>query len=312
MGLENWTYNTEGVTEEEDWTEELGDKTYAELVPTGHATFGAGVGGAQRVFLVDFDQTGKFLDDLLGWGQWNGFKIKRVLPDLHPLYRNFYAAKADCRPYGVMSTNETLYAEPIYSAPFMRIEVEYSPVDYDVLDDEETGTEQDRFVSYQYGYQVQLLTLTGGMKFESGAPINQQPAIRSQVQQFQMIWHQVPSTLAEPFKVPTEAKILDLQGKINSAPFQGYDPGTVMFLGCDPKINRPALGDEFGFGSLYTWDLVYSFQVKDEGPSTLYVGDEIGWQYVFDVKNNRWDRLRSIIGGNLPYETGNLNNLFVP
>lgn len=311
MALDKWRYDTNPV-EDTGWTEDgIGDYAYRELIHTGKAKFGMNQAGGQRIFLVDFNNAGKFIDDLLGYGRWNGAgtAINRVLPDLHPLYRNFYATSADVEPWGQYDVDESIAGEGIYKTPFMKITAEYAPVDYHVLDDESVSSEQSRFITFKYGYQAQFLTLSGGMVFEqTGQLLNAQPTIRSQVQQFSMLWHQVPPDPADVFKVPTNDKILALQGTLNNATFNGFSAGTVLFLGADPVLNRPALGDALGYSNLYSWDITYNFQVKDEGAS-IY-SEEAGWQYVLDIKNNRFDRVRSKIGNNLAYETGDFSQLF--
>lgn len=317
MSLDAWTYQTGNSTK---WGDDgIGDHAYRELKDSGRAQFSSNNSNAERNFIIDYDQVDDFVRDLLGWAKWTGTALQRVLPDRHPFFINQYATSASVELTGQPDFDDV---ENFIKKDFWIVRATYEPVLYYVKADNQVTAESQRFCSKKYQTQTQLLTSSSGFKFEgSGKSLAQQPAIKVNNLQLQLTWHLVPSKDGDPFSIPVEDKILALQAKVNSVTFLGYEPGTVLFLGCDPQASKPKVpnptGDTTG---LYSWDITFVFGIRNEGVS-IY-GERIGWQYSFDhtfpvpansLLPGRWDRLRSVVPppkGNLPAITADLNALF--
>lgn len=305
MGLESWTY-LDGVA---GWPDTgLGTLVYGELKDSGNAGFGVNNSGADRHFIIDYGEEEVFLLDLLGWSFWQSNALKRRLPDQHPLFTNFYATSATLEPWGAPAKNPDI---PFIKKKFWKVSAQYEAVDYAVLADADVTSETQRYCSFKYGFQTQFLTTTSFFQFEASRnKIGTQPAVRTAQMQLQLTWHNVPSLDAEPFKIPVESKIKALQGKVNSDTFLGFPAGTVQFVGADPQFAKPRVSSTVGDPGLYSWDITYTFLIKDEGESPLYAPERIGWQHSYDLKENRWDRVRSIVGNELPFQTGAFAGLF--
>lgn len=298
-----WLYGRDA-----NWASPLTGLRYRELIDSGQATFGLN-SGADRKFIVNYDRVSAFVDDLLGYGWWlsSGTLHRHSLPDPHPLFARMYAVGASIQPFGKASVADNI---DYISTPLAMVTAHYEPTEYYVKADNEVTAETQRFCSFKYGFQTQALTLQGGMKFETtGRILSAQPAIRQQILTLQVIWNNVPGLDDNPFVVPTQTNILALEGKINSATFLGFSPGTVLFAGADPVMSKPRLATLQQEG-LYTWQIAYTFQIRDNGVSPLYAGEHQGWQYVFDIVSARYDRMRSVLGNTMAYQTGDLNTLF--
>lgn len=305
----SWTYDTSTG----NWGETgIGTLKYRELKDSGTASFGSNNSGAERLFIIDYGEEEVFLLDLLGWGFWQSGALKRRLPDQHPLFTNFYAVSASLELIGAPAKNPDI---PFIKKKFWKVRAQYECSDYAIKADADVTSETERYCSFKYGFQTQFLTKSSYFQFETPAAnglqnkVATQPAIRTSNLQIQLTWHEVPTQESEPFKVPTESKIRDLQGKVNQDVFLGYSPGTVQFVGAEPVFGKPKVSSTVGDDASYTFDITYTFLIKDEGQSSLH-GERIGWQYSYDLKANRWDRLRSIVGNELPFQVGTLAGLF--
>lgn len=309
MSLSAWTY---GRTPTNWMDSSLGTLVYREEVDSGKVQFAPSGSTAERTFYVDYNDVDLFVDHLLGYGYWDSTtKITRKeLPDEHPYFARMYAVAASVEPFP--QGRAAVMASPINftGKPFAKVVAQYEAPDYKVATDAEIVYEWQRFCSFKYTFQTQQLTLTGSMQFEATQrKLSVQPAIRSQVMVLQVTWHNVPALDDNPFQVPTQSAILDLEGKLNSSSFMTFDAGTVLFAGLDPVMSKPRCTSTTGEEGLWTWNIVYTFHLKDNGTSDLY-GEKQGWQYTFDLQQGRYDRLRSVIGNQLAYQTGDLNALF--
>jgi len=92
---------------------------------------------------------------------------------------------------------------------------------------------------------------------------------------------------------PPDDTIRSLRGLVNNAPFLGNDEGTVLFMGCQ-KTRQFQFEDN---NALY--DLEYNFSVNDKG-----------WNFFYDPKRGDWFEIQAAVGGDPPYPSGDLNELF--
>lgn len=98
--------------------------------------------------------------------------------------------------------------------------------------------------------------------------------------------------------------ISQMQGKVNSVPFIGCEPGTLLFDGAEGnKLYRKgdSVGDE---PSPYTWMIQYVFREK-----TIKFGNKVyGWNHFYRKDPVGWDLLLN--GQKTVYDSADFNSLF--
>ncbi|HJT24928.1 MAG TPA: hypothetical protein VJ873_10140 [bacterium] len=300
----------------------LDDYTYLEYRESGKESYTPGNSNVTRVFLVNWDQRGEFLDALLGFSylDTDGTTIHRITPDPHPEIDNFYAEEATVEGKGVLGQSDS----GSISWTVAVVTANYRPVDYAILEDSEVDSELDRYVSHTFGFTSDILTVTGGLKFEtSGTIIQSPPGILAGLTQLEMTWHEVPAKSGKqaPFTVPNIRAIQSCLGKVNSAPFdvnsytdsdgnKGYPAGTVLFSGVSPKLVCPKLSDYvYGLGAQYQWEITFNFLVKNQGTWLVDNTTAIGHNFLFDLAypgGGQWDRVVAVAfdGSGDPISTG--------
>lgn len=313
MTLSAWTYAPAVAPDA------LGDLQYHELKDTGRESISLGNSDVVRVFLVKWTRRAAFLDDLLGWAQQDVIPdglVLRVLPDPHPNFDLFYASSATVEGMGILGNSGGAATFTV-----AKITCSYKPVTYSILADSLTNTnELYRYVTRSFTYASEMMTTYGRMQFVSRA--NQQfleykPTRVIGTIEATYIWHQVPALGSDVWTCPNINTILEATGKVNSQLFDnypagtGYAAGTVLFLGAEPRMVTPALGQDWHY-----WEIAMKFLIRDNGPAIAgdpYDG-RAGHNYIFDSAQNpgRWDLITnngSQTGQRL-YEYYDLNSLF--
>ncbi len=117
-----------------------------------------------------------------------------------------------------------------------------------------------------------------------------------------LIWHRVP--------LPPWTNIKTLRGKLNNATFLGHPASTVMFAGLVGQR-------EFQVSGNRQWQLDYKFLIKEVTYEHPIGGAKIaGWNEFLrkdpSTTDGVWQQIEHKVGsGNLIYETGDLDDLFV-
>lgn len=334
MCLSSWFYNSDD--------EDFG---YRELVESkGKGNVSPDSAQLERVFRVVWSNVPHFLDDLLGYSYIASPRpvagnFSRVLPDEHPLYANFFAMDATVEGLGSPSYGSggsglgtfddtdaccQQVGKEIISYPFAKITAVYKPIDYAVICDDElpsvtgstgeynSSSEYARYCTRTYSYASEILTLQTAMKFVSTGRVLQGGAGQVQfMTTVNMLWRQVPSDMSgDPFVCPTQTAIINCVGHVNDGIFLGQPAGCVLFIGAEPKMRTPKMGEQGG-GDQFLWDVNYQFAIRNNG--TAADGDSAsGWNYFYDVSLGEYDLVTSdgTTGGKTIYQSADLTQLF--
>jgi hypothetical protein len=316
MALTSWTFDTTATG-----TFPIGDKKYRiQHGDSGAASISTTDSSQTLVYQVDWSQLNAFIDDVLGYTNLNGVNLNRIVPDWSPDFAMFFATKASVRPKGQPSTGMGLTTDGNYgnkTAPQWKvaeISVTYQPLHYAILNDNQIGTELDRYVTRKTDIKADYLQLQqGAMKWvtrPNHEALNQAPGIITPALVVEYTWHEVPSKYSPTdgnleFRIPTSDRILALQGKCNLTPFDGYAKGCVLFTHGNAEMILPRLQ-----GGQRYWNIKYSCEVRDYG--TGLGGERAGVNYIYDTINNRYDLITTtgLFGGTRLYQYAELNDLF--
>ena len=295
MSLSAWTFqeNTTGFP--------IGPMTYREMdAESGYAEFSETDGWARRVFLVDWDQSTQFMNDLLGSATKfaGGSGVTRVIPDLHPEFR-MYALSAKR-----ITDNPSSVVNGVSQWARAKIDATYRAVDYYITDDDVTATnELYRFVHRKVvpkGDYLQLATnsfrwFSRNFLGQGNPNLGAVPGIIAPEALLEYTWHAVPAQppnlpdLNAPLRPPTLNTILTSFGCTNSTTFDTvFAQGTVLFTGAEATLIPPRYND------LFTWKIRYFFQMKDNTPISPSVVAQLGIlnagvNFLYDPINSWWD-----------------------
>ncbi len=113
---------------------------------------------------------------------------------------------------------------------------------------------------------------------------------------FTLTWYRVPR--------PPWSAMSDLRGKVNDATFVSHAPGTVLFMGARTRRDFQVLDSGL-------WRLEYQFKVR-EVKSTANAQTLYGWNRFYREQADGGEHWLEIVdeSGNLPYPSGDLNQLF--
>lgn len=306
MSLDTWTFAPSG-----SFTDviPIGDYTYRESVDSYTGTLGDNP-QAVRKFFVDWDMKSLFIDDLLGWSVQSGSGLQRVLPDEHPDYSYFFATDCSVKPLGVPNTSGTRSSK----WDVAEITVTYKPLPYAVRADKDITTELDRFVSRETQGSAEYLTAnnTGVKWVKDQQSLQFSPGIAQPNLVQVMTWHSVPARIDpadynSEFKIPNESLVLPLMGCTNDATFDGRAPGTVLLENIGSRMVMPKLDNGY-----YMWDIIYSFRIRDYGPSLDEPGQRAGVNYIYDLRDSTYSLITTdgtLTGGRI-YPSANFGLLF--
>jgi hypothetical protein len=323
MSLENWNYAPDGIT-----AANLGPNDYLEDRKTGKEQYSPGTATANRSFIVRWGARSRFLDDLLGYSYLDvSDNVLRVLPAEHPEIENFFAEDATVEGEGVLGA--TLSDSCDWT--IARINVNYKSRDYAVLADNAVSTELERYTSRTFAVAAENLTLQGNMQFVTTCSVLQSPPTKlTMSMECTYVWHEVPANPDQPFIVPNLTAITNCVGRVNSVTFDptalNAPPGTVLFLGLDPKMVCGKLCADTSPAPLgnYHWEIQMKFLYRNNGQKTAsrrcargisgsvteYAGHN--WVYNVDASLNDWDLITSdgTTTGPRVYTSANLNTLW--
>lgn len=238
----------------------------------------------------------RFLVDMLGWNRIEAGMLRRTLPEEHPVYKKLYVAEAQLvEPYGRMD-DQGPGASIRYDYYLYRIN--YAPRPYELLTDNQALAsplkELTRFVERSWSYAVENVTLPAkSFKWsDSGKSLMAAQTKPLGTKELTYIWHLVPM-------VP-DGNIQDALGKVNSQPFDGYDPEQLLFLA--PEVIRIPLAPADGKP---IWNIAYKFMYRKAGWNKFYRQSGPSGPGFYAVDSNGDGT------GVKPFEGYDLNNLFV-
>lgn len=299
-----------------------GNTDYSEQLNSGNVQAGSNA-SSTRIFFIRDDVIPTFLDALLGYGQVsNAGAVQRVLPDPHPIFNNMFASEASVERVG-LAGNSTQYPNKTARSTTAKVTATYRPVDYEVVADNGSLTEQYRYVTRSMVPAGEYFTVDAtGMRYcnnvnadGSKRSLSTPPGRFTGTSELTLTWHQVPPAPALSFFVPPNlSAITACQGRVNSAVFDSahynFPAGTVLFLACEPRMvaNRVTTG---AANYNYYYEIQMKFLYRNNGYSGL-VGETAGHQFVWDQGNLRYDLITNdgTSGGKRLYLTADLNTLF--
>ncbi len=331
MALTTWQQITDGSIP----ADQLGSNQYIESRETEDASLAPNSSSVTRTFFVNWNYRTFFLDDLLGYSTYTGgttaaplATITRDLPDQHPVYLTFYASDASVQGWGQPPSA----SGPSSSAAFKvaKIKATYRPVDYAVLADNQLDTitinsnvypdETERFVTFQYAFQPEYLSLNGLMQWvgrSSNKLLGFPPGKIIGALQMTCVWHNVPADgKVNPYQPPNLGNIQSCLGKVNSVPFmphgQNFPAGTVLFIGADPKMVLPKRS--VSVSSAYEWEISLVFLIKQFSPANSYAALTAGHNWLYDSQQGTgvFDLVTSdgTVSGATIYSATDLNAIF--
>ena len=316
----NYIYTTKKPTDEWEANEYtiLNDQS-------GRGTVSADASQVTTQYLCEYKHLGKFLDTVMGKTCKVGAGLSRSastpnfdesqgsLPEPHDTFANFYASSATFEKAGQPTKKDgpTTWNKA-------KVSVVFRPPMWNVIKDGVVPSEIYRFIEKKATGQADFQTSSAtSFKFVTDpnhrllqfSPGRMVPAAR-----FSYTWKQIPVALRSDGKpnltvVPNFFTLQSLVGSVNSVAFDGFPPGTLLFANWSQKLVLPQLSSD-GF---YYWDITYEFGNRDYGTSTLESGYNIGWNYVLDVLNDRWDLVTDTgtVGGRKQYQYADLTPLFI-
>jgi hypothetical protein len=269
---------------------------------------------------------------LLGWSYLDpNNTIQRILPAEHDDIDNFFAEDATIEGMGVLGHTGNSVTWTV-----AKVNVNYKPRDYNVKNT--YATELDRFITRTFSVNADYLSLNGQVKFCSNQlMLNNAPGRITATMELTYTWHQVPAKNSNPFEVPNLNSIAACLGQVNSTTFDanngsgGYPPGTILFLGIDPKM---LTGKRHGDTATnpngnYFWEIQHKFLYRNNGLVTItqgatssssFVGpppsitEYAGHNFIFNIAPSvyKWDLVTangSVFGPRI-YQTTDLNSIF--
>ncbi len=325
MSLDSWNFVPENSTTPDDY----GDDDYSEAYNSGEMSMSGGSPSITRTFYIRGDRIPEFMDDLLGYSDAAGSAITRVLPDPHPYYTNFFALEAKIQPLGQMYQAEFM-GKAFLEQTVAKITAEYRSPMYEVKEDGDIADELERFVTRQYGFGGDAITINStGMQFVSNVgadgrhlALNQPPARPTMTMDLTYTWHMVPpNPSTSPFIPPNLTAIKNCYGKVNDTTFDDLHmacpPGTVLFLGLDPKFTNYRFINAVDRSENMFWEINMKFLYRDNGFVSRTVGpntisEQAGHNFIWDQSKQWWDLITTTgeVGGGRLFETADLNTLF--
>lgn len=274
--------------------------------------FSVGNSVASKTYIVGWPVRSAFLDDLLGYSYLSGTTLKRVIPEQHPDYPVFFASDATVEPMGKSSVG----LDGVSNWTAAIINCNFRPAEYAIVKDENTASELDRYVIRTYEPNAEFISLQGGLRFVTPLPgkpegqvVSSPPGKLIFGMGLNYLWKEVPSKTATPFFLPNFSNIRSAIGKVNSVDFDGYDPGTVLFLGTESKQIVPKLGQD-----IYHWDISYKMVYKRNGNGVAGDSQKAGHNYLYNLTQSPpiWDLVTNdgLVTGSRIYEAIDLNILF--
>lgn len=253
---------------------------------------------------------GLFEHDMLGWSQVVGGLLKRTLPEPCGRDPRAYCVKLDSvmhAPDALTAGETTVNANGWPTYQVERFQATYAIPLYKVLEDEDVTYEHERFCIWRSKITAQNEKIPGGgFQFVSSTAADRTKVPEVGVKTGRTIdltckWLDLPFYDYDRLKV--------LCNKINTAAvtWNGttYDAGTVLLTGVDNKPRINAVGD-------YSYDITFSFSVRTDGPTWNMFWKNGKEKYVeVSSEVTTGDGLGGTTSGNKPFETADLNDLWI-
>lgn len=271
--------------------------------------------------LVDGDKAETAIEEILGYTYVAGGRLRRRLPQTHPLKDWLVATRAGpTQNLGFRGPNTVVDGRPpTYEKA--TIPITFESLTYNLLDDEQIIEPRDeikRFVSVNKRSDAQLLSLPGSsLKYadsransRNGSAISGSPGVIVSSLDVQMCWHQIPEA-AVPYST-IDATV----GKVNNAAFDLQLIGlnmaaeTVLLLPPDTsKRYRMANG-------AWAVDVMYTFKVRRSGHNAFFdhlagspAGSAAG--YYRASRSGTVHALGQGTAGDMLYDAADFSQLFV-
>jgi len=312
-----------------DSPDQYGPLEYSEQINSGNITSTPGNSSITRTFFIDHQVIPLFLDDLLGYASvGNAGAVERVLPDQHPLFSNYYAMEASVEGLGLGSNLQ--YNTKLARSLVAKVTAIYKSIDFEVVADNGSTQEFYRFVTRSMVPAGEYFSVDStGMYFCSNIGsdgrnkgLSVPPQKLTGTTEVTFVWRLVPPNPASSrFVPPNLTAITNCLGKVHSSgtnfdsQHYNFPSGTVLFLGCEPRMVMPRVTTGAVENNLF-WEIGLKFLYRNNGfinrgtPSGT-INEFAGHQFTWDQGNRRWDLITSNgqITGNRLYETADLNSL---
>lgn len=277
---------------------------YEELKGSPKVRLSGGKMTGTRVFRVAWSDRVQMMGDLYGSYKTIGGVPSYTPPDPFPGFPWLIAKDIDIEPFDEEGMDGD-GAPNNYTSAGALVTATYEQVD----NDEDAGSNKPEvdngtYLTYSSEIGAEYLTVpgrtwsfTGLTGADAKLPDDEPAGIKIPTESFTLSWTRVPR--------PPFAAARKMRGMLNNAIFNGFDIGTVLFLGA--KYSR-----EFQAIDLGLWKVDYMFEVKAV-ESTASPGTVLGWNHFYSrkaVAGEHWLTVKDE-DNNLPYKSGNFSTLFV-
>lgn len=218
--------------------------------------------------------------------------LKRTLPAFHPVHCWAWCHSVQIQGQGFDGDDDDAVIWEFQNTPakwdHYVVTASYDMPKYNIYYDDSVTYEYERFLSKEYFPHTELVSIeTGcidldapGTDWDNKPPPGLQVAFRRETAGIKLIWHRVPLEYVQEDDDGFPLKLLQVQGRVNSATFLGSLPETLLCK--DIKLNKyvsPLLTNTIG--QLYfMYDIEMDFIYYDPSPkghiSTVIAQ---GWNY---------------------------------
>jgi hypothetical protein len=213
----------------------------------------AGMQEAVRIYIVPFEDRKAFIEDCLGYSEWQDQTLHREPPDRHEYFTHLYACDCAVEGFGM--------SEAGYDTA--KVTVMYRPQLYVIKPDNERTTELERYIIREEHPENEWVEYPTSKPFQfvSGSKdvLAKQPAIPTSSTKRTYIWKEVPEI--DEGVMPLSSVISRYSCSLNSLVFDGiYPAGTIYFAGYDPVRTFPTVRE-----GVVTWDIALEFIYRNNG-----------------------------------------------
>lgn len=304
---------------------------YAEFISRTGNTANASMswGSAQAVRVLDFywSDLDTALREALGDAYRSGSKLKRTLPNRHPIHENLYCTRVSNLVGVRFDGKEEQNWGPTSKYQYARLTLVYEALPFNVLNDSDlqslyNGNEWERYTTVEYTPAIQVINRQAGTlqwsETSATGPDLANPQIpfgeslRVARADIKLRWHLVP----EAYVLDSSYRLvnaLNTLGKVNDAPFLGHAAGTLL-LG--NAIARPVqapfpVAGIAAWKPQRLWTIEYALNWFDPPPGTSPVTTR-GHNLLLYSGDHRWYKAVSRRTGTPLYESADFTRLFAP
>lgn len=274
--------------------------TYEEYVEGYREAWRTDGNEAVRILQCNWTDRQHFMFDMLGYPTNLGDgSIARSTPEPHPDLKFLFAAEAEMiQGQGVpgqdSATQLINYSNIIPGigatedgSGLARFAVTYRAFPYDIKEDDEIGTELDRYVERRQTFATEAFPIPGtSLQWDSDSKPIQEPIPKSlYTKEVSYIWYEVPGL--------PNTNIQNCINKANIEEFDGYDIGTLLMIAPDIVRKRSAIG-------LIVWEITYKFLWR---PQT--------WNFLYRRSAGDFELVKNSVGGKPAiYDLADFGTLF--